>query len=96
MEARSLPVLLQLIDAEATDPFMSNRIVEAHQAGIITTAEARHLQSFERRTPKSRQRALADAVDVTPEAVSRMRAKLEAVHAEFIQRYPHLKDRDVR
>ena len=79
MPARSLPVLLQLIDAEPTDPLISERIVEAYQAGAITNAEARHLQSFERRSPKSRKRALADAVDARPEAIADMRAKLAAM-----------------
>lgn len=88
MTERLLPELLQLIEASPDEPLLSHRIVDAAQAGIITGAEARHLQSFERRSPKSRKRALADSVDVTPDAVAQTRAKLVAVGEELRKRYP--------
>ena len=95
MPLRSLPVLLQIIDAEPTDPFMSDRIVDAYQAGVITNAEARHLQSFERRSPKSRKRALADVVDVSPEAIADMRSKLAAMRERLDARDPRQRGDDV-
>lgn len=76
MAARPLPVLLDLIGATPTDPFIIDRAVEAHQAGLISNAEVRHLQSFERRPAKSRKRALADTVDVSREEKVEARAKL--------------------
>lgn len=78
MTSRPLPVLLDLIDAKPTDPFIMDRAVEAHQAGLISNAEVRHLQAFERRPVKSRKRALADTVDVSDKAINEMKAKLAA------------------
>lgn len=83
MPARSLPVLLQLVDVDADDPFMTDRVVEAFQAGVITGAEARHLQSFSKRSPKSRKRALADQRPVSDAEINEMRAKLEVASARL-------------
>ncbi len=86
MTARSLPVLLALIDAKAEEPFLSNRIIDAVQAGIITGAEARHLQAFERRPVKARSRMVADAVDVSPEAIAMMRARAAELSVQLRER----------
>lgn len=93
MNARSLPVLLNLIDAEVTDPFIMERVVDAFQAGVITNAEARHLQAFENRPMKSRKRMLAEATDVSDAAMAKMRAKLAEAHAKLLEQHPHLRAR---
>jgi hypothetical protein len=91
--ARSLPVLLQLINAEATDPFIMERVVEAFQAGVITNAEARHLQAFEKRPMKSRKRMLEEVADVSPDALAKTSAKLAEAHAKLLEQHPHLRSR---
>lgn len=80
---RSLPVLLQLVNVEAEEPFMMDQVVEAFQAGVITGAEARHLQSFSKRSPKSRKRAIADQRPVSDAEFDEMRPKLEAASARL-------------
>lgn len=72
---------------------MGSGIVEAHQAGVITTAEARHLAAFEKRPMKSRKRMLAEATDASDAAVAKMRGKLAEVSARFYAQHPELKDR---
>ena len=94
MPARSLPVLLQLINVEADEPFMMDQVVEAFQAGLITGAEARHLESFSERTPKSRKRALAAETGVSDAAIQAMRAKLARASERFYATYPHLRRDD--
>ena len=91
--ARPLHVLLHLIHAEATDSFIMERVVEAFQAGVITNAEARHLQAFEKRPMKSRKRMLAEIADVSPDAVAKTGAKLAAAHAKLLEQHPHLRAR---
>ncbi len=83
MPVRTLPVLLQLVDVDADDPLMMDRVVEAYQAGVITGEEARHLQSFSERSPKSRRCALADQRPVSDAEIDEMRAKLEAASARL-------------
>lgn len=94
MPARSLPVLLQLVDVDVDDPFMMDRVVEAFQAGVITGAEARHLQSFSERSLKSRKRALAAETDVSPVAIEAMRAKLARASERYYATYPNLRRDD--
>ena len=83
MPARTLPVLLQLVNVDADEPFMMDHVVAAFQAGVITGAEARHLQSFSKRSPKSRKRALADQRPVSDAEIDAMRGKLEAMSARL-------------
>lgn len=94
MPVRTLPVLLQLVNVDAEEPFMMDQVVEAFQAGVITGAEARHLQSFSERSPKSRKRALAAETDVSPVAIEAMRTKLNRVMERFYATYPHLRRDD--
>lgn len=77
MTTRPLAELIHILDS-AEGPLRPHdwRIVEAHQAGLISSGEARYLEAFARRSPKSQKRALADSVPVTDQAVADMRAKL--------------------
>lgn len=83
MSVRTLPVLLHIIGADNDFPVSPHdeRIADAYRAEAISLPEVRLLQSFGRRSPKGQKRALADAVDVTPEGIAEMKAKLQAVQA---------------
>lgn len=94
MRSRTLPALLQLVDVDADDPFILDQVVAALQAGVITGAEARHLQAFSERSPKSRKRALAAETDVSPAAIEAMRTKLARASERFYATYPHLRRDD--
>lgn len=94
MPVRTLPVLLQLVNVDAEEPFMMDQVVEAFQAGVITGAEARHLQSFSEQSLKSRKRALAAETDVSPVAIEAMRAKLNRASERYYATYPHLRRDD--
>lgn len=94
MPVRTLPVLLQLVDVDVDEPLIMDRVVEAFQAGVITGAEARHLQSFSERSPKSRKRALAAETGVSDAAIQAMRAKLARASERFYATYPHLRRDD--
>lgn len=89
---RPLDELLQVIGAKWDEPRIMERIVAAYTAKQITAAEARHLQSFEKRPPKSRKRALAQVKDMSPERVEVMKAKLNAVKVKLDAMYPQRHD----
>lgn len=83
MMSRPLSVLLDIAGIDVDEPLIMDRVVEAFQAGSITRAETRWLQSFERRSSKSRKRALMESADVSPAAIAEMRAKLSEMRAKL-------------
>ena len=92
---RSIPVLLQVIYVDETDPLHAydQRIVAAFDEQRISDAEARLLQRFAGLSPRARKRELEATIDVTPEAIENMRAKLNGVMDRFYGQRPELKDR---
>lgn len=86
MADRSIPELLAIIGADDGLPFSSQdpRTVDAFQAGMITSSEARRLQSFGGRSPKSQRRALSvSRADTSDEAIEAMKAKLRSKMSEL-------------
>lgn len=97
MASRPITELLRIIGADDGLPLyeFDPRTLAAYQAGQITNAEARALQSFGRRSAKGQKRALADARPLAPGAIEEMQAKLAAMSEQLHQRYPDLRGDDV-